>query len=393
MSDMARGVPVGVLGSRSPDAVDQFGNLLTSRGQRIEWRVIAEDRFHDPTYSTTLRRLPSDGVVVETAMRIASGDIIERIYASKDHTIIEFENATPAACAVAVIVDGDIRIVVADRAPMQWCAGADVATVSSRLSGNETSAPPVLSGSELVGLVWPVAHRTTLRIAIGPSGVVVADLPAAEDVLRGWVPHLRRGLTVDIDDRVVQNAIDAARVGALVAAPGVDLATARALEDWGFDAEAAAAWEKLGYLDRRRLRRSRDSGANVWETLTAALEINDGIGLLNAAHDVAIRDSGSSVDLFPHFPAAWLGLGIALNNVPLRRGSMSVVLRWHGNRPALLWECEGDFAITASKLSPEFCSDAKSGEVLLPEPVAELFSYGAEHSVTDVAVAPPGSFS
>jgi len=40
-------------------------------------------------------------------------------------------------------------------------------------------------------------------------------------------------------------------------------------------------------------------------------------------------------------------------------------VRWHGDRPALLWEAPPGARVTAPGLDPTWSSDAASGEVLL----------------------------
>ena len=37
-------------------------------------------------------------------------------------------------------------------------------------------------------------------------------------------------------------------------------------------------------------------------------------------------------------PDAWLGQGIEVHDAPTHHGVLSFAVRWHGDRPALLWE-------------------------------------------------------
>ena len=40
-----------------------------------------------------------------------------------------------------------------------------------------------------------------------------------------------------------------------------------------------------------------------------------------------------------HWPEAWLGQPVEIHDVPARLGTVSWAVRWHGDRPALLWDC------------------------------------------------------
>src|SRR5581483_2893677 len=57
------------------------------------------------------------------------------------------------------------------------------------------------------------------------------------------------------------------------------------------------------------------------------------------------------------FPDEWLGQGIEVHDAPTHHGTLSFALRWHGIRPALLWELRphpgtGEVVLTAPGLDP-----------------------------------------
>jgi hypothetical protein len=52
----------------------------------------------------------------------------------------------------------------------------------------------------------------------------------------------------------------------------------------------------------------------------------------------AATDALGSISICTWFPDEWRGQNIELNGLPTRYGTLSYALRWHGNRPALLWE-------------------------------------------------------
>jgi hypothetical protein len=75
--------------------------------------------------------------------------------------------------------------------------------------------------------------------------------------------------------------------------------------------------------------------------------------------------------LFPRgFPAAWLGQSIEVHGVPTGpSSSLALALRWHGARPAVLWEQSGEpVELTAPVVAPDWATAAATGEALWPPP-------------------------
>jgi GH15 family glucan-1,4-alpha-glucosidase len=73
------------------------------------------------------------------------------------------------------------------------------------------------------------------------------------------------------------------------------------------------------------------------------------------------------------FPDAWLGQGFEVHEAPTHFGSMSYAVRWHGERPALLWELTlhddvERVRLTAPGLDPGWSTTEQSGEALLSAP-------------------------
>ena len=76
-------------------------------------------------------------------------------------------------------------------------------------------------------------------------------------------------------------------------------------------------------------------------------------------------------DLFPNgMPDTWLGQQLEVYNVPTGATSaVSFAVRWHGERPAVLWECTGTtVTLRSSVLAPNWSSDAPTGDALWPAP-------------------------
>ena len=72
-----------------------------------------------------------------------------------------------------------------------------------------------------------------------------------------------------------------------------------------------------------------------------------------------------------HWPEAWLGQPVEIHDVPARLGTVSWAVRWHGDRPALLWDVVAhDPAspvphVTAPGLDPSFAATGWHGEAVL----------------------------
>ena len=97
------------------------------------------------------------------------------------------------------------------------------------------------------------------------------------------------------------------------------------------------------------------------------------IGLVSWCRRVSITPTGNVIDLLPGMRRSWYGQPVSFSRLPVAGGRLSCALRWHGARPALLWEFDGDmpdgYRLTCAALDPEFESTESSGEVLLNVPL------------------------
>lgn len=74
-------------------------------------------------------------------------------------------------------------------------------------------------------------------------------------------------------------------------------------------------------------------------------------------------------------PIGWgtveLGSPIEVHGVACGPSRVSFAVRWHGERPAVLWEVEGDpLTLTAPVVAPGWTASAQRGEALWPAPTA-----------------------
>lgn len=86
---------------------------------------------------------------------------------------------------------------------------------------------------------------------------------------------------------------------------------------------------------------------------------------------MAVRDERDEVDLAPGFSPDWAGRSVDVRDLPTASGRLSYSVRWHGERPALLWEMPEDgptVVITCNTIDPAFSSTDRSGEALLAAP-------------------------
>ena len=92
---------------------------------------------------------------------------------------------------------------------------------------------------------------------------------------------------------------------------------------------------------------------------------------LDALHAVLLDDGADALALAPGWPDDWLGRDLEVHEAPTSSGRLSFAVRWHGPRPALLWELDGErgtstpLRLTAPRLDPSWSSGERRGEALL----------------------------
>ncbi|HYD09429.1 MAG TPA: hypothetical protein VEA78_04950, partial [Acidimicrobiales bacterium] len=62
--------------------------------------------------------------------------------------------------------------------------------------------------------------------------------------------------------------------------------------------------------------------------------------LLTLARDLLVRETDDGLALLSAVPDPWLGQGFEVHGAPTHGGTLSYAVRWHGERPALLWELD-----------------------------------------------------
>jgi hypothetical protein len=121
-------------------------------------------------------------------------------------------------------------------------------------------------------------------------------------------------------------------------------------------------------------------------------------GLLRLVRDLLVRETtDGGLALCSLVPTDWLGQPVEVHDAPTHHGLLSFAVRWHGERPALLWELDphdGTTAVrvTAPGLDPSWSTTELRGDALLapvPPPVAPPAVDGAVDGAADGAPTAP----
>jgi hypothetical protein len=92
---------------------------------------------------------------------------------------------------------------------------------------------------------------------------------------------------------------------------------------------------------------------------------------LTTVRNLLVRETDDGVALCSMLPEAWTGEPLEVHDAPTHFGHVSFAVRWHGDRPALLWELRphpdltAPVVITAPGIAPGWSTTDTSGETLL----------------------------
>ena len=402
---------VGALGSTARAEVNERGAISpVDAAWSLDWWIGGDDRWHVPARESSVRQSAIESApVLETLVHVPNGNIIQRVYGVSGDAglvVVDIQNRSPGAVVIAFTIKGSasrpVRSVSLDGttllidgspalvlpfAPARWfvSSAGEQSAIDVVVEGLAKTGPfPECEdpkGLEVV-IMYPLAHTARMRIALAlgdewPDGVALAELPSPDAAARGWLALLDRATRVVLPDQRLTDRVMLARSQVLLDADGGPVAVA-ALEDWGFDAEAEYAWHGLRLRDRRRARKRgaiSDLISRV-ETPSGSLLVVpswpvDPAEFLVALRQGLVRDTDNGVALLSVFPSEWYGQPVEIHAAPTRHGLVSFALRWHGSRPALLWEVTGaskGLVVTAPGLDSQWSSNEVSGDALLAEP-------------------------
>ncbi len=140
----------------------------------------------------------------------------------------------------------------------------------------------------------------------------------------------------------------------------------------GIVAAALEAESPLAAADTRRLAETVDR--QNWTPVTAIARNAEAVlGVVIAADSRA--DQRARISLLPTFPVKWRGQPLDVRRLVTGNGTVSFSVRWHGDRPAVLWECTGGpehvIEISFPGLDHHWSSSDRTGEALLASPVRD----------------------
>jgi hypothetical protein len=385
-------ITTGVVGKRWRASITPWGRIEPWDGSApLDWYVAADDRWHVPRHEPAVRQTRVDGTpVTETRLRVPGGDVVQTVYSCADSggvTVVEVANESSLPVAIAF----DRRDVLTER-PI-----ADVPIANMMVEGIDLPAD---------AFVMPVGHGARIRVGLAhvvTSGGALPALPAAAQVARGWVALAERASRFVLPEgeggaalarRVISERCEVVLGGvadplddraAFVVAVS-ELVRAGEAPAGGMVAEVAAAVESLG----------ADASWEAGVALAAAARLLAAAGEARAVRDVErilAGRPGSAVPtsppagviavpwlesqfavgaaLFPNgLPPGWRGASIEAHGVPTGPSStVSLAVRWHGARPAVLWEQQGSpVLLSAPVVAPSWSSREPAGEALWPVP-------------------------
>lgn len=379
---------IGNRGTAWRARVTEHGSVIPPDGGELDWFVAADDRWYTPrTEVSTRQKWYSGYPVAETRLRIPGGDFIQRVYSVADlggMTVMEFENDSPMPVVVAV-------------------------TRNDLFTTREPSSQVPL-GIELPSssIVLPVGHKSTTRVALGhvspQAGRLPDDIATYQQVVRGWETACDTAGRITVPDHTIVAGVARLRSDMLL---GV-----------GFDDSHAIELVRMGETHpdsilhvvdsvQQRLKEEKRAKILRWSTkrmlLTAAwacVKLGDetAAGDIGAAWlrlaDRPVEElpnempagldsiawieellasgspSGGECGILSHgIPEPWWGASFDVRHLPADPfRTVSYAVRWHGARPAVLWEINGAPGIVLTH-GDWYTADA-SGETLLEAPTA-----------------------
>jgi hypothetical protein len=401
---------VGVRGAAWSAGVSAWGDLFVEDQERLRWFIAADDRWYRPSRETTVRQREVSGVpVIETRIKVPGGDAVQRVYG-----VANFGGAI----VVEIYNDSSLPFAVAfDR--------GDISTMREP-SPTGVQGIDLPAGS----VVFPVGHHAMMRAAVlVGAGVDAANrrltaqeiesLPSFEQVERGWLGALQISSRVDVPNLSWSSVLTSQRCKVLLSNSAelaessdislvVDLLLDRAervrLGDkpaqWVDEVAVAterilkqcAKTQSVQWFEERALlgagmvlnrageSRGLQDFVSVWSRLAEAGRISD---LALASPEIAgtvrqiawiesqlvAQRRDGVIEICPcGIDKSWLGVNFECHKLLASPEHLiSYAVRWHGEKPALLWEIDGPVGakVAASAIDRTFSSTEMRGETLL----------------------------
>jgi hypothetical protein len=381
-------VTLGVAGMSWWAEVSTDGTLLVSDGmQTLGFHVAAEDRWHHAISDPGVRRTRLEGTpVVETRMRVPNGDIVQTVYATAHRggmVIVDYYNDSPLPVAIG-IDRGDV--VIESMAAVGSVAGADLGADAVTIS---------------------LGHHSHTRVALTGHGVTADSswfegVPSPESVVAGWKSIVDRAGRFELPPGASGSSLAEAVIAARCAWLLGDLVDAdddpvSALLEWDqlcrmgerpelLIDDVALATESVARQQLPGLKMALDAAERVLrraDELRAADDVRE-IRERSAAVTAERNDSlatavrqfeeqlvapiGDSADILAAgISSDWSLQPIEVFHLPgSATATVSYAIRWHGLRPAIVWEVEDDaLTLRCPVLDENWQSREAKGEALL----------------------------
>jgi hypothetical protein len=387
-ASIADGTVIGVTGSAARARVTPRGAVRFADGRYLDWWIAADDRWHVPAREASARQRLVDGTpVVETTIRVPGGDVRQRVYGAVGGdglVVLELENRSQLPVAVVL----SRRDVLSARTPVAVPAG---------VHGIDLPADAAS---------YPLGHGSAIRLAVplGRRPDTAVNLPTAHQVAQGWRRRVDMAPRLVVPDDAVAEAIVTARCRVLLEqqlpllddpATAIVMASVRQRLREPIDLDIA---DIASAVERRLLASRRDQLAWTDAVMVErAAELLDAAGETRGADDarrLLVRSpaaplprdapaglwcgpwlerglvmlNGADVELLTALPVAWFGQSVEAHDVPVGRDRVGFALRWHGARPALLWECSAPRRLVCPRLDASWSTERARGEALLAPP-------------------------
>jgi hypothetical protein len=387
LSGVGQQTTIGVVGARWSAAVGPDASIIVDdphqRRSIIRFAVASTDRWHDPSGEPTLRQRCLEGTpVVEHRLHVPGGDVVVTVYA------VPARAGAGGIVVLAVSNDSNGPVALACSHP-----GA---------VGTRPVAEVPVEGIDLgpAAVSFPIGHRSAIKVAIpvGETGPIhVGRVPDADRVIRGWLRQCGLGARYVLADWSEQ--VTLARCQLLLSGPfGADPVSEllamdelhqmghAAVSDWvdrlAINGEATAARRCDDPFARAALRAAARMLRSAGQTRAAddALRFSEALDERSIIDEIPsetprflqwvrmrlLTETRTELSLFPRWEQAWDGFGAELHDVKTDDGVVSAAVRWHGMRPALLWDYRGaDRTMRCPGLDPTWSSHEPSGEALL----------------------------
>lgn len=107
------------------------------------------------------------------------------------------------------------------------------------------------------------------------------------------------------------------------------------------------------------------------------------VEFLRLVRGAVVDDADGSVAMVPALDDGWFGQPLAVHDLPTALGRLSFAIRWHGTRPALLWDLVPHDGVAIELripgLDPDWSSREPRGESLLREPMIPSHIHVHDH--------------